>query len=94
MKMQKFVTRFFFLKKNGAHWMLEHTNGICGRVRELSCGVSALLLPAYECGGSNSGGQACVAQPAETTCCPDMNFTILLFISFFSLLNPGLAHAR
>lgn len=77
--------------------MLERTNGISvwTGVRELSCGVSVLLLPPYECGGSNSGGQACVAQPAETTCCPDMNFTILLFISFFfPLLNPGLAHAR
>lgn len=76
--------------------MLEHTNGIpvWTGVRVLSCGVSAFLLPPYEYDGSNSGCQACVAQLAETTCCPDMNFTILLFISFFPFRNQGLAHAR
>lgn len=85
MKMQKFVTRFFFLI--GEHWMLEHTHGFSmwTGVRELSCGVGALLLPPYEFGRSNSDCQAYVAQPAETTCCPDMNFTILLFIYFFPL---------
>lgn len=49
---------------------------------------SVLLLPPYEFGGSNSDCQACVAQPAETTCCPDMNFTILLFVSFFPPFEP------
>lgn len=76
--------------------MLEHTHGISvwTGVRELSRGVGALLLPPYEFGRSNSDSQAYVAQPAETTCCPDMNFTILLFISFFPLWIQGLAHAR
>lgn len=64
---------------------------LCGQGSENYLVESVLSYYLHMSSVGHSDCQACVAQPAETTCCPDKNFTILLFVSFFFFppLNPG-----
>lgn len=56
---------------------------LCGQGSENYLVESVLSYYLHMSSVGHSDCQACVAQPAETTCCPDKNFTILLFVSFF-----------